>query len=172
MARHKMGTKRKKKKTATRSTRRRRVGAGSGKIETVVMNGVAVAAGQLAANELAILMGSFFPSLQASPMIDGAIQAAGGLLLSYKGKSGFLSYMGYGIAANGVYTILKGAGVINGPSQSSYMVNRRQMGDPRLQFVAGPQTRIGSYPNNFKAVAGAATGQPMGSAHRKPRYSS
>jgi hypothetical protein len=168
MARHKMGKTSGRKKSTTgakRSHRRKRVGA-SGKLEPTLMNGLAVGGGIVAMRELSILAGGVFPSLMASPMITGIVQVAAGGLLAWKGKNGFLMYMGLGGMGNGIMTVLNGAGIIGAaPQQLTYQfANRRQMGDPRLQFVAGPQTRIGSYPNTFAAVAGPK--------RHKNRYSS
>jgi hypothetical protein len=171
MARHKMsktgGKKRKSTTGAKKSTRRRRVGA-SGKLEPILMNGAAVGAGVVAAREASILAGSLFPSLMASPMITGLFQVGLGGVTAYMSKNGFVRFMGLGAMGEGVMTALTATGVIGAPQTMSYSFqNRRQMGDPRLQFVAGPTTRIGSYPNNFGLVAGIG-------AHRgrKPRYAS
>lgn len=164
MARQKVGSTKKRRKTVgkkRRSTHRRRVGA-SGGIEPIVMNGLAVGVGIVAARELAILAGSLAPSLMASPIVTGAGEIAVGGVTAYMSKNGFVRLAGLGAIGNGIMTILNGAGIIGGPQTMQYQfANRRQMGDPRLQFVAGPQTRIGSYPNNFGQVAG-----------RKKRYAS
>lgn len=158
MARHAMGKKKSKSK-AKKPTKRRRVGAGGGKLKTLAMNIIAVGGGLVAMNEVAILGGSAFPSLMASPITTGLIEVAAGALLAYEGKSGWMMFAGLGAAANGLYTILKGTGAIGaGPQTMSYQfANRRAMGDPRLQFVAGPTTRIGSFPNNFASVAGRSS---------------
>jgi hypothetical protein len=165
MARHKMGKKKSvsgKKKAAPR--RRRRVGAASGSIETLAMNGAAVGTGIVAAREVSILLGTFMPSLQASPILTGLGQVAIGGFAAWKFNNGFVRYAGLGMVGNGIMTVLNGAGVIGAaPQTMAYnFVNRREMGDPRLQFVAGPTTRIGSYPNQFGLVAGAGG--------RKKRY--
>jgi hypothetical protein len=174
MARQKLGktSGKKRKKSAPRKARRgRRMGA-SGKLEPVLMNGAAVGAGIVAMRELSILAGTIAPTLMASPMLVGIAEIAAGGLAAWKGGGGFISYMGLGGMGNGIMTVLNGAGIIGaGPQTIQYpVVNRRVMGDPRLQFVAGPQTRIGagmgSYPNNFSAVAGPGIGA------RKKRYTS
>lgn len=170
MARQKLsGTIKRKKTGAKKSThRRRRIGA-SGSIQTVAMNGVAVGAGVVAIREIAILAGSMVPSLMATPVMNGIVQIAIGGFAALKGKSGFLMYAGLGAMGNGVMTVLNGAGIIAGPPQQmSYnFANRRTMGDPRLQFVAGPGTRVGSYPNNFSSVAGIGA-----AGGRKRRFTS
>ena len=169
MARHKMGSGKKRKSGAKKSThRRRRIGA-SGKLEPVLMNAAGVGAGVVAIREVSILAGSLFPSLQASPVLTGIAELGIGILTAWKAKGGFLTYMGLGAAGNGVMTILNGAGIIGaGPATMTYQFNnRRAMGDPRLQFVAGPTTRIGDFPNNFPMVAGAG-----GIGARKKRYTS
>jgi hypothetical protein len=168
MARQKLGKasgKRKRKAAPKRATRRRRVGA-SGKIEPVLMNGLAVGAGIVGMRELSILAGTMAPSLMASPMLTGILEIGVGGLLAWKGKSGFLTYVGLGGMGNGLMTVLNGAGIIGaGPQTIQYpVVNRRAMGDPRLKFVAGATTRIGSFPNNFNAVAGIGA--------RKKRFTS
>lgn len=172
MARHKMGktTGKKRKSTgAKKSHRRRRVGA-SGKFESVLFDGLAVGGGIVAMRELSILAGGMFPTLMASPVYTGIAEVGVGLLAAWKGKAGWLRLAGLGGAGNGVMTILNGAGIIGAaPQQISYQyANRNRMGDPRLQFVAGPTTRIGAsgFPNNFGLVAGAGVGG------RKKRYSS
>jgi hypothetical protein len=123
------------------------------------MNGLGVGAGVIAAREGSILLGSFIPSLMASPMITGAVETAAGLATAIMSKNGFLMYMGLGIMGNGIMTMVQGTGVISGPpALESYAYNRRQMGDSRLQFVAGPMTRIGSPPSPIAVVAGAGIG--------------
>lgn len=169
MARHKLAKtsgKKRKKTGPKRVTPRRRVGA-SGKLQPVLMNGAAVGAGIVAIREISILAGGLFPSLMASPVMTGIAEIAIGGFAAWKGKNGFILYMGLGAIGNGIMTVLNGMGVIGGPPQTmAYQyANRRTMGDPRLQFVAGPTTRIGSYPNNFAMVAGAGIG-------RKRRYAS
>lgn len=169
MARHKMGkaSGTKRKTGPKKAHRRKRVGS-SGKLEPVIMNGLAVGGGIVAMNEISVIAGSLFPSLQASPVITGLVEIAIGAVAAWKGKSGWLMYAGLGGMGNGVYTLGKGFGVIGAaPRTMTYQyANRRAMGDPRLQFVAGPTTRIGSYPNNFSMVAG------IGAKGRKARYSS
>lgn len=167
MARQKLGkTGGKRKKTGPKKTGRKRRMSGSGKVESVLMDGLAVSGGLLAANEAAILMGSLFPTLMANPFEVGIAEAAVGFLAAWKGKAGWLRLAGLGFIANGAYTVFKGTGAIGAaPQTMSYnFVNRRAIGDSRIKFVAGPTTRIGSYPNNFSMVAGAKT--------RKPRYAS
>jgi len=170
MARHKMSKASGKKssvgkKKHHKAPRRRRMGA-SGKLESVIMDGLAVGGGMLAMNEISILAGSMFPSLMASPVTTGIAEIAVGVLAAWKGKAGWLRLAGLGAIGNGVITIGKGTGMIGaGPQTMSYQfVNRRAMGDPRLKFVAGPTTRIGSFPNNFANVAGIGA--------RRKRYSS
>lgn len=176
MARQKVGTvagkKRKKSvgKKATPARRRRRVGA-SGSIEPLLMNGLAVGGGVIAAREVSILAGGMFPSLMASPVMTGAFQLVAGGLTAYMSKSGWLRFLGLGAMGEGLMTVANGFGVIgSAPRQMSYSFqNRRIMGDPRLQFVAGPETRIGAYPNMFSTVAGNG----IGAGHvRKRRYTS
>jgi len=170
MARQKLSGTKKHKKTGAKKTthRRKRIGA-SGKLETVAMNGVAVGAGVIGIREISILAGSMAPSLMASPVITGLLEVAIGGLTAWKSKSGFLMYAGLGAIGNGLMTIANGAGIIGAPPQTmAYnFANRRTMGDPRLQFVAGPGTRVGSYPNNFSAVAGIGA-----AGGRKRRFTS
>ena len=166
MARHKMGKKSSKKKVAAKPAKgRRRVGA-AGRFEPTLMNGLLVGGGMIAMNELSILAGTMFPSLMANPLMTGIAEFGVGALAAWKGKSSWLMYMGLGAMGNGLYTIGKGTGMIGAaPQTMTYnFQNRRIMGDPRLQFVAGPTTRIGSFPNNFAPVAG------INGPGRKRRY--
>lgn len=170
MARQKLGkTSGKIKKSSPKKStyKRKRMGA-SGKLEPVLMNGLAVGGGIVAIRELSILAGTMFPTLQASPLMTGVAEIAIGGLAAWKGKGGFIMYAGLGAMGNGIMTVLNGAGVIGaGPQTMTYnFANRRAMGDPRLKFVAGPETRIGSFPNNFASVAGNGVGA------RKRRYTS
>lgn len=168
MARHRItgksvGRKRRRHTTHRRTHRRRRMGA-SGKLQPILMDGLAVGAGVVAIRELSILAGQQFTSLMASPIETGIGEIVIGGFAAWKAKSGFLRLMGLGAMGEGVMTVLNGAGVIGAPRAVSYQyVNRRMMGDPRLKFVAGAAqtTRIGAYPNTFGVVAG-----------RKRRYSS
>lgn len=177
MARHKISkrsTGRKRvagpKKHHHRGGRRRRVGA-SGKLQPILMDAVAVGAGIVGAREISILAGGMFPTLMASPVEVGIGETALGVLLAWKAKNGFLRLAGMGAAGNGIMTVLNGMGVIGAPKTMTYQfANRRVAGGPsRLQFVAGgaQTTRIGAYPNNFSAVAGAG-----GIGARKRRYTS
>jgi hypothetical protein len=157
MARLKLlGTK--KKRTVTgkprKSRRRRKMGA-AGSLEPILMNGAAVGVGVVAARELSILLGVMMPSLAGTPIMTGAIQIGAGLAAAMMAPNGFVSYMGLGAMGEGIMTAIVGTGIISGPPQTmTYAYNRRQMGDPRLQFVAGPYTRIGSPPNPIPVVAG------------------
>jgi hypothetical protein len=166
--RHKMKKTKKATTGAKKTRRRRRVGA-SGKFEPVLMNGIAVGTGIVAVRELSILGGQLFPSLMGTPVITGVIEGAIGGVVAYMAKNGFVRFAGLGAIGNGIMTILQGAGVIGAPPQTMAFnfQNRRQMGDPRLKFVAGQTTRIGSgmgsTSNNFGFVAGPA---------RKRRFSS
>lgn len=146
-----------------RSTRRRRLGA-SGKVESIAVDVLAVGGGIIGMRELSIMAGSMFPSLMATPTTTGIAEVVIGGLIAWKAKPGWLRLAGMGGAGNGLMTILNGLGVIGGPKTMSYQYANRRIGDPRLQFIAGPTTRIGSFPNNFSMVAGRNT--------RKPRYSS
>ena len=129
------------------------------------MNGLAAGGGAVAINEVSILAGSLFPSLQATPIMTGVVQIGVGAFAAMEGKNGWLMYAGIGAFAVGVANLLKSAGVIGAaPQTMAYdFQNRKMMGDPRLQFVAGPTSRIGSFPNNFPMVAGPG---------RKKRYTS
>lgn len=162
MARHKLAkTGAKRKHHAKRSHRRRRVGA-AGSVSTLLMNGLSVGGGAVAVNELSILAGNMFPSLMASPVLTGIVEIGLGFFTAMQAKTGWLMYAGLGAMGNGVITVGKGTNMIGGPPQTmSYQfANRRALGDPRLQFIAGmggPTTRIGDYPNNFPVVAGRET---------------
>lgn len=168
MARHKLSTGKKKKHTGAKKVthRRKRVGA-SGKVQSVVMDGAAVGGGMILMREGAIVAGHFFPQLQAKPVWVGVGQAAIGLFAAMKGTQGWMRYAGMGAFGMGLLTVGNGLGIIGGPpaTMSYDYVNRRMGGDPRLQFIAGPETRIGGFPNNFNLVAGVG-------AARKRRYTS
>lgn len=157
MPRHKITSVsgKRRRKSPKKAHRRRRVGASGSKLQPILMDGLAVGVGIVGMRELSILAGQMFPTLMGSPVITGAAEIVVGGLLAWKSKNGFIRYAGLGGVGNGIMTVLNGAGVIGaGPQTMTYSFNRRGMGDPRLKFVAGPQTRIGSFPNNFSEVAG------------------
>lgn len=134
--------------------RRRSIGGVDG-IMGMAKDALAVTAGAVGGREIAILAGQMIPSLQANPMWVGLGQVGIGLFLVKEGKGGFLSKVGWGLVGNGGTTAIVATHIIAGPP-ATYMFNRKTMGDPRLQYVAGPQTRIGSVYTGFPQVAGPA----------------
>ena len=115
MARRKIGVHHRRKTHHSRPVthrRRRRIGAASGGMINVIGG---LGAGDIAARELSILLGKFFPSLVSSQMIDGAIQAAIGFFLPKVVKGQFFQFFGYVMIANGLQTIAVGTGIISAP---------------------------------------------------------
>jgi hypothetical protein len=135
--------------------KKRGVGAvGSGWMP-VIEFAVGVGLGVIAGREGATLIGSMIPSAMANPMLVGVGEAAGGVLLAKEAKAPFVKGIGYGIAGNGLTTVVVSTGIISGPNNMVYRLNgvKKPMGN--IKFVAGPQTRIGTLGNsNLAMVAG------------------
>lgn len=135
--------------------RRRRIGAAGSSIEMVLKKGVGVGAGVVAARELGVLAGNFISSLTPTSVTTSIVQMGIGVAAMKFSKNGFVNDMGAGAFGEGILSLLQNTKVISGIGSSSSYSYRRQMGDPRLQFVAGPTDRIGSPPNPIPVVAGA-----------------
>jgi|SRR5579862_1782964 len=145
MARRKIGAPKHRRKTHHHKPaprRRRRISGVNGSGLINVIGGLG--AGSIAARELAVMLGKFFPSLVSSQMLDGAIQAAVGWFLPKFAKGQFFQFFGYGMIANGLQTIAVGTGIISGPGNvMTYKIGAPQRplnvinGTANLKVVGG-----------------------------------
>lgn len=134
--------------------KRRRVSGTAGGWMPIIEFGAGVGLGVIAGREGATLIGGMIPSAMANPLLVGAAETAGGLLIAKEVKQPFMKGLGFGIAGNGITTMVVSTGIISGPNNMVYRLNGvKPMGN--IKFIAGPGTRIGSNGRtNVPMVAG------------------
>lgn len=144
MPRHKLTSTKRKKVSGVRKThRRKRRMSGMGNMNKKLEAAGAVILGAVAAREINTVLGKIMPSIAASPLMSGLLQAGIGFALPMIAKGDFMDNVGLGMVANGGMVAIVSTGIISGPGgggRGTYQL-RPVNG---FQAVAGPSSRLGS----------------------------